>query len=136
MHVLSASGVTHGYEGRTLFADLSFGLSDDDRVAIVGPNGSGKSTLLQIVAGEITPDAGDVVPRSGARISHLRQAPVLPGGASALEIVRGAPGAADHEAAALLDRMGIDPDADVGALSGGQQRRVSLRGRWSSRSTC
>ena len=126
MHVLSASGVTHGYEGRTLFADLSFGLSDDDRVAIVGPNGSGKSTLLQVVAGEITPDDGEVVPRSGARISHLRQAPVLPGGATALEIVRGAPGAADHEAAALLDRMGIDPDADVGALSGGQQRRVSL----------
>ena len=126
MHVLSASGVTHGYEGRTLFADLSFGLSDDDRVAIVGPNGSGKSTLLQIVAGEITPDAGEVVPRSGVRINHLRQTPVLPGGATALEIVRGAPTAADHEAAAMLDRMGIDPDADVGALSGGQQRRVSL----------
>ena len=126
MHVLSASGVTHGYEGRTLFADLSFGLSDDDRVAIVGPNGSGKSTLLQVVAGEIEPQGGEVVPRSGARINHLRQAPVLPGGATALEIVRGAPGAADHEAAALLDRMGIDPDADVGALSGGQQRRVSL----------
>ena len=64
--------------------------------------------------------------RSGARISHLRQTPVLPGGASALQVARGAPGAADHEAAAMLDRMGIDPDADVGTLSGGQQRRVSL----------
>jgi ATP-binding cassette subfamily F protein uup len=126
MHVLSASGVTHGYEGRTLFADLAFGLSDDDRVAIVGPNGSGKSTLLQIVAGTLTPDAGEVVRRSGARIAHLAQTPELPTGARAIQIVRAAPGAADHEAAALLDRLGIPPDADVGTLSGGQQRRVSL----------
>ncbi len=126
MHVLSASGLTHGYEGRTLFADLAFGLSDDDRVAIVGPNGSGKSTLLKIVAGEISPDEGEVVWRSGARITHLAQSPTLVPGTTALEVVRGAPGAADHEAAALLDRLGIAPEQDVGALSGGQQRRVSL----------
>ncbi len=126
MHVLSASGLTHGYEGRTLFADLAFGLSDNDRVAIVGPNGSGKSTLLKIVAGEVTPDAGEVVWRSGARVTHLAQSPTLAPGTTALELVRAAPGAADHEAAALLDRLGISPEADIGALSGGQQRRVSL----------
>ena len=126
MHVLSASGITHGYEGRTLFADLAFGLSDTDRVAIVGPNGSGKSTLLQIVAGVVEPDAGEVVRRAGARISHLPQAPTLAPGTSAIDVVQGSPGAAAHEAAALLDRLGIPPDADVGALSGGQQRRVSL----------
>ncbi|MBN2623528.1 MAG: ABC-F family ATP-binding cassette domain-containing protein [Acidimicrobiales bacterium] len=126
MHVLSASGLTHGHEGRTLFADLAFGLSDDDRVAVVGPNGSGKSTLLRIVAGEIVPGAGEVVTRTGARIGHLAQTPTLPAGTSALAVVRAAPGAADHEAAALLDRLGIPPDADVATLSGGQQRRVSL----------
>ncbi len=126
MHVLSASAVTHGYEGRTLFADLSFGLSDDDRVAIVGPNGSGKSTLLRIVAGVLEPDAGDVVARRGARITFLPQAPDLDPRLPALDVVREAPGAQDHEAAALLDRLAIDPAAEVGRLSGGQQRRVHL----------
>ena len=126
MHVLSASGITHGYEGHTLFSDLSFGLSDHDRVGLVGPNGSGKSTLLRIVAGEITPDAGQVVPRSGARIAALPQAPHMPPGTTALDVVGSVPGAASHEAEALLDRLGIVADTDVATLSGGQQRRVSL----------
>ena len=126
MHVLSASGITHGYEGHTLFSDLSFGLSDDDRVGLVGPNGSGKSTLLRIVAGEITPDAGQVVPRSGARIAALPQAPGMPAGTTALDVVGSVPGAARHEAEALLDRLGILAETDVATLSGGQQRRVSL----------
>jgi ABC transport system ATP-binding/permease protein len=126
MHVLSASGLTHGYDDRTLFRNLSFGLTDRDRVAVVGPNGSGKSTLLRIIVGEVTPDAGEVVTRSGARISHLSQAPSLPDDTSALDVVRSTPGAHDHEAAALLDRVGIDPSAPMGTLSGGQQRRVHL----------
>lgn len=126
MHVLSASGVTHGYDGRTLFEDLSFGLSSDDRVAIVGPNGCGKSTLLHIVAGLLEPDGGLVVRANTARFSLLAQKPDLSPDALAADIAAARDGVLPHEAIAILDRLAIDPDAPIGTLSGGQQRRVAL----------
>ena len=126
MHLLAVSRLTHGYDGRALFEDLSFGLTDADRVAIVGPNGSGKSTLLRIVAGDLAPDAGEVVTNNDARINYLPQSPDHDPGATALTIASGAAGVLQHEAEALLDRLQIDPAATMAALSGGQRRRVAL----------
>ncbi len=128
MHILSASAVGHGFDGRTLFDDLSFGLSDDDEVAIVGPNGSGKSTLLSILAGRLVPDRGEVTVNRDARIVHLAQHPDLDDGMSALATASAAPDVRAHEAEALLDQFGIDPEAELGRLSGGQRRRVTLVG--------
>jgi ABC transport system ATP-binding/permease protein len=126
VHLVSVDRVTASVEGRTLFADASFGLTSDDRVGVVGPNGSGKTTLLRIVAGDRAPDAGDVVPRTGLRIGWLPQDPEL-GEAPALEVVLGGdPSAREHEAEALLDRVGVDPEQPVPRMSGGQRRRVAL----------
>jgi ABC transport system ATP-binding/permease protein len=128
MHLLSVDAVSASVEGRTLFADASFGLTSDDRVGVVGPNGSGKSTLLAVLAGRRVPDAGEVVMRSGLRLGWLSQTPDLPD-APALQVVLEAdPSAREHEAAALLDRLGIDPAHPCGAMSGGQRRRVALAG--------
>jgi ABC transport system ATP-binding/permease protein len=128
MHLVSVDAVTASVEGRTLFADASFGLSTDDRVGVVGPNGSGKSTLLAIIAGRRPPDGGDVVHRRGMRIGWLDQAPELVA-PSALDAVLAADASArPHEAAALLDRLGIDPEQSPAAMSGGQRRRVALAG--------
>ncbi len=43
-------------------------------MALVGRNGEGKSTLLKIIAGQLTPDTGDVVSRSGVKTAYLPQA--------------------------------------------------------------
>ncbi|MBY5163399.1 ABC-F family ATP-binding cassette domain-containing protein [Salsipaludibacter albus] len=128
MHILSASGLGHGYDGRTLFHDLSFGLSDRDEVAVVGPNGSGKSTLLKILAGEVQPDEGQVTVNRDARIVHLEQHPDLPDDLLAIEAAAAAPDVRRHEAEPLLDQFGVDPGQPVGRLSGGQRRRVTLVG--------
>ena len=126
MHVVSVSDLSHGYDGRVLFEGLSFGLSSDDRVAIVGPNGSGKSTLLELVAGRVLPDAGGVVVNNRARITFLSQRPDMAEHDLAGAIAAQGGGVADHEAEAILDRLQIDPDVPVGSLSGGQRRRVAL----------
>ena len=126
MHVISVTGLRHGYDGRVLFEDLAFGLSRGDRVAVVGPNGCGKSTLLEIVAGLTTPDAGEVVVNHAARITFLAQRPDVDDDATALEVAASGGGVQVHEAEAVLSRLGIDPAARVGALSGGQRRRVAL----------
>jgi ABC transport system ATP-binding/permease protein len=126
VHLVSVDRVTASVEGRTLFADASFGLTSDDRVGVVGPNGSGKTTLLRIVAGDRAPDAGEVVPRSGLRIGWLPQDPAM-GDAAALDLVLdGDHTARQHEAEALLDRVGVDPTQPASRMSGGQRRRVAL----------
>jgi ABC transport system ATP-binding/permease protein len=126
VHLVSVDRVTASVEGRTLFADASFGLTSDDRVGLVGPNGSGKTTLLRIVAGDRRPDAGEVVARNGLRIGWLPQDPAM-GEAPALEVaLDGDPLARHDEAEALLHRVGVDPAHPVSRMSGGQRRRVAL----------
>jgi ABC transport system ATP-binding/permease protein len=128
MHLVSVDGVAAEVDGRALFADVSFGLTSEDRVGVVGPNGSGKSTLLAIIARRRPPEAGEVVHRSGLRVGWLSQTPTLPD-APALQVVLEAdPAAREHEAAAMLDRLDIDPERSCAAMSGGQRRRVALAG--------
>ncbi len=128
MHLVSVNDVTAAVEGTTLFANASFGVTSDDRVGVVGPNGSGKSTLLAIIAGRREPEAGEVVHRSGLRIGWLSQTPQLPDVTAMEAVLEADPAAQAHEAASLLDRLGIDAGQPCGAMSGGQRRRVALAG--------
>lgn len=72
-NMLSVEGLTKTYGERQLFHDLTFGVQEGQRVALVARNGSGKSTLLQIICGHESADSGRVVFSSGIRYGHLRQ---------------------------------------------------------------
>ena len=72
-NMLSVEGLTKTYGERQLFHDLTFGVQEGQRVALVARNGSGKSTLLQIICGNEPADSGRVVFSSGIRYGHLRQ---------------------------------------------------------------
>jgi ATP-binding cassette subfamily F protein uup len=126
VHLVSVDRVAASVQGRTLFSDVSFGLTSQDRVGVVGPNGSGKTTLLRIVAGDRPPDAGEVVHRSGLRVGWLPQDPPAEEGVALDVVLAGDPLARPDEAAALLDRVDVAPDRRVSTLSGGQRRRVAL----------
>ncbi len=126
MHLVSIDSVAASVDGRTLFRDVSFGLTDQDRVGVVGPNGSGKTTLLRIVAGDRPVDAGSVVQRRGLRVAWLPQVPDLDAGTAHEVVSDGDPAARPDEVEALLDRMGVDPGQPVAAASGGQRRRIAL----------
>ena len=71
--MLRAEGITKSYVDRVLFANLSFDIGDRDRIALIGPNGSGKTTLFDIIAGEILPDAGQLIKRKDGTIGYLHQ---------------------------------------------------------------
>ncbi|MFM7553221.1 MAG: ABC-F family ATP-binding cassette domain-containing protein [Actinomycetota bacterium] len=75
MATMHLAGVTKGYGDRLLLDDVSLRVSEGQRLCIVGRNGVGKTTLLRLVAGEITPDAGEVgIPR-GWRVALHDQRP-------------------------------------------------------------
>jgi len=120
--LIDAQGLKASRPNRPLFDDVSFTLSEGDRVGVVGLNGCGKSTLLRILSGDYRPDAGVVRNGRGARIGVLAQQPVLPEGS-----VRSAVGE-DWRADAMLDKLGMTGlhDAQTNELSGGQQKRVAL----------
>src|SRR5258707_3458129 len=71
--ILNAQGVTKRFGALPLFQEISFPVSEGDRIGLIGPNGAGKSTLLKVLAGEEDPDTGDVATRKRARIGYIRQ---------------------------------------------------------------
>ncbi|MGK7397268.1 MAG: ABC-F family ATP-binding cassette domain-containing protein [Candidatus Cyclobacteriaceae bacterium M3_2C_046] len=77
MNYLSVEGISKSFGEKNLFQDLSFGINQGEKVALIGINGSGKSTLFNIIAGVDTPDTGQVVFRNDILIEYLEQNPVF-----------------------------------------------------------
>lgn len=79
MNILSISGISKMGREKPLFEDVTFGLNEGDKAAIIGKNGTGKSTLLNVIAGVLSPDNGQVTINKSAGVSFLRQNPEYDG---------------------------------------------------------
>lgn len=73
MSILSAENISHSFNDKWLFKDLTFSLHSGDRIALVGHNGSGKSTLLKIITGNLIPEKGNIVKTDNIEIGFLEQ---------------------------------------------------------------
>src|SRR6478672_5639732 len=71
--LLNAQNITKAFGPRPLFRELSFTVDEGSRIGLIGPNGAGKSTLLKILAGEETPDTGELSVRKRTRVSYVSQ---------------------------------------------------------------
>lgn len=71
--MFSVSDLAIHYSGNYLFRNVSFIVNKRDRIGLVGRNGSGKTTLLRILSGQQTPETGEVVIPSTARLGYLPQ---------------------------------------------------------------
>jgi ABC-type Mn2+/Zn2+ transport system ATPase subunit len=140
-------GVTAGYGRRIALSDVTLTVATGSLLAVIGPNGAGKSTLLKLIAGLIRPSSGRLSvlggpPGSSARsIAYLPQAEavdwefpvtvreVVTMGRYARLGFGHEPGRLDRERVlAALETVGMADavDRQIGALSGGQRRRVFL----------
>ncbi len=132
--LLGCQGVSKAWDSRALFEDISFGIFDRDRIALIGPNGSGKSTLLQIVAGLVPPDAGVIAPRKLLKIAYVPQESTFPQDASVGELIGEIPLEQDLSAlerssriSRTLGRTGFtDPSVGASTLSGGWRKRLAI----------
>lgn len=82
---LQIDKLTKSVGDRMLFADVTFGISEGDKIGIVAKNGTGKSTLLSIIAGELDADSGAVTRRSDLRVAMLPQKPHFEGNPTVAE---------------------------------------------------
>ncbi len=127
---LQIENLTKSVGDRMLFADVTFGVEEGDKIGIIAKNGTGKTTLLRCIAGLESPDSGRVILRSGLRIGMLEQVTRFPEGLTVRQIAQpdaGAPDGAADTTLRLLSQMGVrDFDAPVDFLSGGQKKRLAL----------
>jgi ABC-type Mn2+/Zn2+ transport system ATPase subunit len=139
--------VTVGYGDKPALTDVTLNVQPRSLLAVIGPNGAGKSTLLKLVAGVLHPWSGTVTvlgARPGTqarRIAYLPQAEVVDwefpvtvgevvmmGRYNRLGFGR-SPAAEDRDSVRrALSMVGMADAAEgqIGALSGGQRRRVFL----------
>jgi NitT/TauT family transport system ATP-binding protein len=126
--------------GPPILTSVSLAAHPGEFVAIVGPSGCGKSTLLRMIAGLLTPTAGEIrfdraaagLPRRAFVFQHANLMPwrtTLANVALPLELARASGAEARSVARDLLAQVGLSP-ADEGKLpdqlSGGMQMRVSI----------
>lgn len=79
MNLLSIKDLTKIGREAPLFTDVTLGLDEGQKAALIGKNGAGKSTLLNCVAGVLAPDKGSVVFNKEAGFSYLAQTPSFDG---------------------------------------------------------
>ncbi len=132
--ILNAQGVSKRFGAVPLFEDLSFTVSDGDRIGLIGPNGAGKSTLLKVLAGEEDPDAGEVAMRKRARVGYIRQESTFAPGLTVRDVLENAlaaGGVPEGEREGRLretsGRVGFpDTTAQAATLSGGWRKRLAI----------
>jgi ATP-binding cassette subfamily F protein 3 len=96
MGLVTVIGLSHHFSGRAIFEGLGFAIEPGDRIGLIGPNGSGKTTLLRLLAGEMSPEGGEIRVSRGVRVGYLPQdlpdvfvGPLLP------SVLNGVPGRAE-----------------------------------------
>jgi len=135
---LQIENLTKSIGDRMLFADVTLGVNEGDKIGIIAKNGSGKSTFLRILAGKEDYDSGRITLRGGVRMAFLEQdsrfdpsLPILDACVKEAEPLFA--GMSDEhmtlrdDLARMLTQLGItDQQASASTMSGGQCKRAAL----------
>jgi ABC transport system ATP-binding/permease protein len=132
--IINAQNISKAFGAKPLFQDVSFTISEGDRIGLIGPNGSGKSTLLRILAAMEEPDTGEVAIRKRVRLSYVEQDSRFEPGDTVRSVVekalrRSATTDSEHSTyfAETLGRAGFaDLAVEATELSGGWQKRLAI----------
>jgi len=133
--VIEFRQVSKSYGDRLLIDDLSFKIPPGAIVGIIGPNGAGKSTLFRMIAGQESPNSGEVTLGQTVKLAYVDQSrESLPDDKTVFEAVAdGADlltvGRFEMPSRAYLGRFnfkGADQNKRVGKLSGGERGRLHL----------
>jgi ATP-binding cassette ChvD family protein len=133
--VIDANGVSKGFGDRLLFEDLTFSLPPAGIVGVIGPNGAGKTTLFRMIAGQETPDAGELRLGDTVQLGYVDQSRAsldakntvwkeISGGQDL--VLLGKKEINSRQYVSWFNFRGGDQQKPVGQLSGGERNRVHL----------
>jgi ABC transport system ATP-binding/permease protein len=131
--LINVRSISKAFGADPLFQNVSFTVSEGDRIGLIGPNGSGKSTLLRILAGTESTDDGEIAVRKRIRLSYVEQESEFRPGDTVRTVIEAAlktsaaPSERGTRFAETLGRAGfVELEAQATALSGGWQKRLAI----------
>lgn len=122
MNYLSVENLSKAFGERKLFSNISFGISQGQKIALVGINGAGKSTLMKIIMGLEIPDTGQVGTNQQIKVAYVHQNPVFEGTMSIYQTIFDQSNSEvlnvieDYHKAMLEAERGIDNSDKMSAL--------------------
>ncbi len=133
--VIEAKDVSKGFGDRLLFENLTFSLPPAGIVGVIGPNGAGKTTLFRMIAGQETPDSGDLRVGDTVQLGYVDQSRAdldpkstvwkeISGGQDI--VMLGKKEINSRQYTSWFNFRGGDQQKPVGKLSGGERNRVHL----------
>ena len=134
-NVIEFKNLSKAFGDKLLIDDLSFRLPPGGIVGVIGPNGAGKTTLFRMIAGQETPDAGEIIVADNVKLGYVDQSrDALADGKTVYEEISGGNeilylGKREINARAYCGAFnfkGGDQQKKVGQLSGGERNRVHL----------
>src|SRR5207237_8479844 len=130
--VATLRGVAKAYGDNVVYRGVDFEVERGDKVALVGVNGAGKSTLLKMLAGTLTPDAGERTLGTHVAVHYYAQHQLDaldPAQTIVEELETIAPDLGHTRVRTLLGAFLFSGDAvekKIKVLSGGEKARVAL----------
>jgi ATP-binding cassette ChvD family protein len=133
--VIEAKDVSKGFGDRLLFEGLEFSLPPAGIVGVIGPNGAGKTTLFRMIAGEESPDSGELRIGDTVELAYVDQSRAdldpkstvwkeISGGQDI--VMLGKREINSRQYTSWFNFRGGDQQKPVGQLSGGERNRVHL----------
>lgn len=132
--IINAQSISKSFGATPLFRNISFTVSEGDRIGLIGSNGLGKSTLLRILEGTMEADSGEVATRRRTRIACVDQQSEFPSGAAVRSVIAQALERAEvpeeEREGRLVEWLGragfVDFNAQAVSLSGGWRKRLAI----------
>jgi ATP-binding cassette, subfamily F, member 3 len=127
--LVEGTGIRKTYGRQIVLDELSFLISEKQKIALIGRNGAGKSTFLKILMDHDLADAGDIRHFNQAQIGVVEQHEVLPGNQSTLEYLEQKGEKPEWTTRKQASLFGLNEDLlaqPPSTLSGGYQMRVKL----------
>ena len=130
--VVELEAVSFAYGDTRVYEGVDFAIERGQKVALVGPNGAGKSTLLKLLAGALTPGAGERRLGQNVHLGYFAQHQIEaldPSNRVIEELQSAIPPGIDVRARDLLGRFlfsSDDVDKPVAVLSGGERSRLAM----------
>lgn len=131
IHLVTLNRVHLAFGHHPLLDQADLVIYDNERCGLIGRNGTGKSSLLKLIDQRLQPDEGEIMFKSGLRVATVEQEPDLPAGVNIYDYLCDDYAETEDWArlgrvGALIDQLGLNPDALTDDLSGGTRKRVAL----------